>query len=291
MLTELTDKDAVAVGITMALQFGPALVIGPYAGILADRFARAEAARGHADRARPARPRARPHHRHRRRRAVDGLPLRPGPRHRDRASTRPRARPSSASSSARRTCPTRSRSTRRRSTPRASSGPPSRVFSSVVDRRRLGHRRSTRFTFLAMLSPSTCCARASCTASRRRRRRAGSSGPGSRTCAAAATSWRCSRWSSSWARSASTSRIFTATMASVEFGRGAGEFGLMSSVLAIGSVTGALLLGPPRTPAPAGHRRWRRSGSRRRMVVGRAHADLRALPARARARSASSRSR
>jgi MFS family permease len=35
--------------------------------------------------------------------------------------------------------------------------------------------------------------------------------------------------------------IFTATMARVEFGHGAGEFGLLSSVLAIGSVTGALL--------------------------------------------------
>jgi MFS family permease len=35
--------------------------------------------------------------------------------------------------------------------------------------------------------------------------------------------------------------IFAATMASVEFHHGAGEFGLLSSVLAIGSVTGALL--------------------------------------------------
>ena len=35
--------------------------------------------------------------------------------------------------------------------------------------------------------------------------------------------------------------IFTATMARVEFDHGAGEFGLLSSVLAIGSVTGALL--------------------------------------------------
>ncbi|RZT59511.1 putative MFS family arabinose efflux permease [Microcella alkaliphila] len=38
VLTELTDNDAVAVGITMALQFGPALLISPYAGILADRI-------------------------------------------------------------------------------------------------------------------------------------------------------------------------------------------------------------------------------------------------------------
>jgi MFS family permease len=35
--------------------------------------------------------------------------------------------------------------------------------------------------------------------------------------------------------------IFTATMAGVEFHHGAGEFGLLSSVLAIGSLTGALL--------------------------------------------------
>ena len=39
VLTELTDNDAAAVGITLALQFGPALVIGPYAGIIADRLA------------------------------------------------------------------------------------------------------------------------------------------------------------------------------------------------------------------------------------------------------------
>ena len=38
VLTELTDNDAVAVGITMALQFGPALIIGPLAGIIADRM-------------------------------------------------------------------------------------------------------------------------------------------------------------------------------------------------------------------------------------------------------------
>ncbi len=38
VLTELTDNDAAAVGITMALQFGPALVIGPFAGIIADRM-------------------------------------------------------------------------------------------------------------------------------------------------------------------------------------------------------------------------------------------------------------
>lgn len=35
--------------------------------------------------------------------------------------------------------------------------------------------------------------------------------------------------------------IFTSTMATIEFHRGAGEFGLLSSVMAIGSVTGALL--------------------------------------------------
>ncbi|OYX57938.1 MAG: MFS transporter [Micrococcales bacterium 32-70-13] len=38
VLTELTDNDAAAVGVTMALQFGPALVIGPLAGIIADRM-------------------------------------------------------------------------------------------------------------------------------------------------------------------------------------------------------------------------------------------------------------
>lgn len=38
ILTELTNEDAAAVGIAMALQFGPAIVIGPYAGIIADRF-------------------------------------------------------------------------------------------------------------------------------------------------------------------------------------------------------------------------------------------------------------
>jgi MFS family permease len=40
VLTELTDYDAVAVGITMALQFGPLLVLMPIAGLLADRVDR-----------------------------------------------------------------------------------------------------------------------------------------------------------------------------------------------------------------------------------------------------------
>jgi len=40
VLTELTDHDAVAVGITMALQFGPLLVLMPLSGLLADRVDR-----------------------------------------------------------------------------------------------------------------------------------------------------------------------------------------------------------------------------------------------------------
>src|SRR3712207_9461244 len=35
--------------------------------------------------------------------------------------------------------------------------------------------------------------------------------------------------------------IFIATMSTVEFGRGAAEYGILSSVMAIGSVAGALL--------------------------------------------------
>jgi len=38
VLTELTDHNAVAVGVTMALQFGPLLFIAPFAGVLADRI-------------------------------------------------------------------------------------------------------------------------------------------------------------------------------------------------------------------------------------------------------------
>jgi MFS family permease len=38
VLTELTDHDAAAVGIVMALQFGPMLVLSPYAGLIADRY-------------------------------------------------------------------------------------------------------------------------------------------------------------------------------------------------------------------------------------------------------------
>jgi MFS family permease len=37
VLTELTDHDAVAVGITMALQFGPQLLLLPVSGLIADR--------------------------------------------------------------------------------------------------------------------------------------------------------------------------------------------------------------------------------------------------------------
>ncbi|MGP9032200.1 MFS transporter [Glutamicibacter mysorens] len=38
VLTELTDHDAVATGITTGLQFLPVLLLGPYAGLIADRF-------------------------------------------------------------------------------------------------------------------------------------------------------------------------------------------------------------------------------------------------------------
>ena len=40
VLTELTDRDAAALGITMALQFGPILLLMPVSGLIADRFDR-----------------------------------------------------------------------------------------------------------------------------------------------------------------------------------------------------------------------------------------------------------
>ncbi|TFC49554.1 MFS transporter [Cryobacterium sp. TMT1-21] len=40
VLTELTDHNATAVGIVMALQFGPQLVLMPWSGLIADRFDR-----------------------------------------------------------------------------------------------------------------------------------------------------------------------------------------------------------------------------------------------------------
>ena len=40
VLTELTDRDAVALGITTALQFGPTLLLMPISGLLADRLRR-----------------------------------------------------------------------------------------------------------------------------------------------------------------------------------------------------------------------------------------------------------
>ncbi|WGW12664.1 MFS transporter [Saxibacter everestensis] len=40
VLTELTDHDAAAVGIVMALQMGPQLLMVPWAGLIADRFDR-----------------------------------------------------------------------------------------------------------------------------------------------------------------------------------------------------------------------------------------------------------
>ncbi|MFO7689852.1 MAG: MFS transporter [Cryobacterium sp.] len=49
--------------------------------------------------------------------------------------------------------------------------------------------------------------------------------------------------------------IFTSTMATIEFGRGATEFGLLSSIMAVGAVVGSLLAA-------------RRSHARLRMVVG-----------------------
>lgn len=40
VLTELTDHDAAALGVTMALQFGPQLLLMPVSGLIADRFDR-----------------------------------------------------------------------------------------------------------------------------------------------------------------------------------------------------------------------------------------------------------
>lgn len=40
VLTELSDTNAVAVGVTMALQFGPQLLLVPFSGAVADRFDR-----------------------------------------------------------------------------------------------------------------------------------------------------------------------------------------------------------------------------------------------------------
>ena len=40
VLTELTDNDAFAVGITMALQFAPQVLLVPFTGLIADRFER-----------------------------------------------------------------------------------------------------------------------------------------------------------------------------------------------------------------------------------------------------------
>ncbi|MEO6200525.1 MAG: MFS transporter, partial [Cryobacterium sp.] len=40
VLTELTDHNATAVGIVMALQFGPQLLLMPWSGLIADRFNR-----------------------------------------------------------------------------------------------------------------------------------------------------------------------------------------------------------------------------------------------------------
>ena len=50
VLTELTDDDATAVGITMALQFGPQLLLLPLTGLVADRFDRRTGAHHHAGR-------------------------------------------------------------------------------------------------------------------------------------------------------------------------------------------------------------------------------------------------
>ncbi|WP_181064303.1 MFS transporter [Pseudoclavibacter sp. AY1F1] len=40
VLTELTDNDATALGVVMALQFGPQLILAPYAGVIADRLSK-----------------------------------------------------------------------------------------------------------------------------------------------------------------------------------------------------------------------------------------------------------
>ncbi|QIK72859.1 MFS transporter [Propioniciclava coleopterorum] len=42
LVFELTGGSGLAVGITMALQFGPMLVLGLYGGVLADRYPSAD---------------------------------------------------------------------------------------------------------------------------------------------------------------------------------------------------------------------------------------------------------
>ena len=47
-------------------------------------------------------------------------------------------------------------------------------------------------------------------------------------------------------------QITTALMATKVFHKGAGEYGLLGSIMAIGSLSAALLVGPPATAPPAG---------------------------------------
>ena len=69
--------------------------------------------------------------------------------------------------------------------------------------------------------------------------------------------------------------IFISTMAVSVFHTGAGQYGLLSSIMAVGSVTGALLAaGRDKPRFAAAHRRRRFRG---RLLAGRDHAELRAL--------------
>ena len=73
-------------------------------------------------------------------------------------------------------------------------------------------------------------------------------------------------------------QITSALMATEVFGKGAGEFGLLGSAMAVGSLAGALLAARRvRIRHPAGGRRG--AGVRRRRDRGRPDADVRRLRA------------
>ena len=260
VLTQLTHDSGVAVGVVTALQFLPVLLLSAWAGVLADRLPRRELLI--ATQAAPGRPRARA------RRpgalghgpAVARLRVRAAARRGRRRSTRRCDRPSSRSWCRRTSCPTPSGSTRASFNAARLIGPGLAGLLIAWVGLRLGVRASTASRFGATILALTAMRAAElhamprATGSRRGQLRDGLRYVRGRTDIVVIMVVM-----SVVSTFGLNFQLTSAMMARTVFGKGAGEYGVLGSVLAIGSLSGALLAA-------------RRERPRVRLVIGAAFA-------------------
>ena len=287
VLTELTDDDATAVGITMALQFGPQLLLLPVTGLVADRMDRrrllmltqiAMAMLGLGMAAITA---------DRRRRRCGWCTPSPSGSASPPRSTRPARQafvselvPTEATSA------TRSRSTRRRSTAPGWSARPSPGCSSPsVGAGWVFLINAVTFGAVLVALGLLRTRRASPPFRRVRRERPGQllGGLPLRAHSGPTSCW-CSTMIAILGTLGFNFPIFISAMARIEFGEGAGEFGVLSSVHRDRLGDRRAALRAPRAPAAAHRSRSRAPGSARASAAAALMPEPRDLRRRPRAR-------